>query len=69
MRAKSYVDQFLIRHEFIKALHARYRQEGIVIPYPMRTLDVPEELLDRLEQRLSASASPRPLRRDPSAAL
>jgi small-conductance mechanosensitive channel len=30
----------LVRHEFLKRLMARYRQEGIVIPFPTRTLDV-----------------------------
>lgn len=48
LRVKTFVDQYLLRHEFIKALHERYRQEGIVIPYPLRTLDVPEPLIERL---------------------
>lgn len=34
--------QFQVRHEFVKRLHARYRQEGINIPFPIRTLHVPE---------------------------
>ncbi len=38
LRVKEYVDQYLIKHEFVKSLHERYRREGIVIPYPMRTL-------------------------------
>lgn len=38
MRAKEFVDQFLIKHEFIKRLHKRYRQEGITIPFPVRTI-------------------------------
>ncbi len=38
LRAKQYQDQFLIKHEFIKRLHKRYQQEGIVIPYPIRTV-------------------------------
>jgi small-conductance mechanosensitive channel len=29
---------FVVRHEFIKALHKRYRQEGIEIQYPVRKL-------------------------------
>jgi small-conductance mechanosensitive channel len=37
----------LLRHEFIKRLHRRYRQAGIVIPYPTRTIDlVPDRLED-----------------------
>jgi small-conductance mechanosensitive channel len=39
LRGREYVDQYLIKHEFIKRLHARYEREGIVIPFPMRTLD------------------------------
>jgi small-conductance mechanosensitive channel len=57
MRAQEFVDNFLMKHEFIKRLHARYRQENIVIPWPIRTLDVPSEVLERL-----ASAAPSPRR-------
>lgn len=38
LRAKEFVDQYLIKHEFVKRLHERYNKEGIVIPYPIRTL-------------------------------
>lgn len=31
-------EQFLIRHEFIKRLHARFNQERIEIPFPIRTV-------------------------------
>lgn len=48
MRAKEFTDNYLMKHEFIKRLHARYNQEGIVIPWPIRTLDVPDEVLKRL---------------------
>lgn len=34
----AFTDQFLIRHEFIKALHTRFGAEGIEIPFPIRTL-------------------------------
>jgi len=50
MRAKEFVDNYLMKHEFIKRLHARYRTENIVIPFPIRTLDVPPELVDRLQR-------------------
>jgi small-conductance mechanosensitive channel len=40
MRGTEVVSQYLLRHEFIKRLHERYRREGIVIPYPMRTLQL-----------------------------
>lgn len=38
LRAKEYSDQNLVRHEFIKKIQTRYRQEGIVIPYPTRVI-------------------------------
>ena len=38
LRAKEVVDQYLIKHEFMKKLHDRYRKEGIVIPFPTRTV-------------------------------
>ncbi|HWU06881.1 MAG TPA: mechanosensitive ion channel family protein, partial [Streptomyces sp.] len=31
-------DQYRIKHEFIKRLHRRYRDEGIRIPAPARTV-------------------------------
>jgi small-conductance mechanosensitive channel len=34
--------QFQVRHEYVKRLHARYRDEGINIPFPIRTLMLPE---------------------------
>lgn len=43
LRGREVVDQHLLRHEFIKRLHERYRREGIVIPFPMRTLDIPAD--------------------------
>jgi small-conductance mechanosensitive channel len=38
LRAKEFVDQYLIKHEFVKRLHARFNQEQIVIPFPIRTI-------------------------------
>ncbi|MCI0404556.1 MAG: mechanosensitive ion channel family protein [candidate division Zixibacteria bacterium] len=40
LRGREVVDQHLIKHEFIKALHRRYRQEGIEIPFPVRTVQL-----------------------------
>lgn len=42
MRAMDYPSRFLITHEFIKRLHARYRDEAIEIPFPIRTLVMPD---------------------------
>jgi small-conductance mechanosensitive channel len=38
LRAKEYVNKYLITHEFIKRLHRRYQSEGIEIPFPIRTV-------------------------------
>jgi small-conductance mechanosensitive channel len=38
LRAKEFVDQYLIKHEFVKRLHSRFNDERIVIPFPIRTI-------------------------------
>jgi len=38
MMARDFASQGPIRHEFIKRLHRRYAQEGIEIPFPIRTI-------------------------------
>ena len=38
LHSSQFDHQFLIKHEFIKALTKRYREEGIEIPYPVRTV-------------------------------
>lgn len=38
LRGKEFTDQYLIKHEFIKRLHERYKKEGIEIPFPIRTI-------------------------------
>ncbi|MFA5411151.1 MAG: mechanosensitive ion channel family protein [Candidatus Omnitrophota bacterium] len=43
LRVKEFVDQYLVKHEFIKRLHARFAKEGIVIPYPIRALNYAQE--------------------------
>ncbi len=43
LRAKEFVDNYLIKHEFIKRLHERYNKEGIVIPYPIRAINTEQE--------------------------
>jgi len=43
LRVKEFVDQYLIKHEFIKRLHKRYIQEGINIPYPIRAINYEQE--------------------------
>jgi len=38
LRVHEFVNQYLVKHEFIKALHKRFNQENINIPFPIRTL-------------------------------
>lgn len=51
LRTREFVDGYLIKHEFIKRLHERYRKEGIVIPYPIRTLEVEKEMVESVKGR------------------
>lgn len=43
LMAKEFTDQYLIKHEFIKRLHERYKKEGIKIPYPIRAINYSQE--------------------------
>jgi small-conductance mechanosensitive channel len=43
LRGRQFVDQYLIKHEFIKRLHRRYQQEGIQIPFPIRTIHIEKD--------------------------
>jgi small-conductance mechanosensitive channel len=45
-----YENQFLMRHEFVKRLHNRFNKEGIVIPFPIRTLHLPESVTIKNEK-------------------
>jgi small-conductance mechanosensitive channel len=41
LRAREFVDQCLLRHEYLKRIVQRYRDEGIEIPHPPRPLPPP----------------------------
>jgi len=41
---KKFVDQYTVKHEFIKKLHKRYREEGIEIPFPVRTVYIKDKI-------------------------
>ena len=43
LRAKEFADQFLIKHEFIKRIHERYKKENIIMPYPIRAINLEQE--------------------------
>ena len=36
LRVEKFVDQYLVKHEFVKALHESYRKNKIEIPFPQR---------------------------------
>ena len=38
LRAKTFADQYLLKHEFIKRLHKRFQEKGIEIPFPVSTV-------------------------------
>lgn len=38
MQTNEVVNQYIIKHEFIKLLHRRYGEEGVEIPFPIRTI-------------------------------
>jgi len=38
LRVRDFAAQYKLRSEFIKALHQRFQQEGIEIPFPIRTV-------------------------------
>jgi small-conductance mechanosensitive channel len=44
LRAKEYFNRFFIKSAFMKALHKRFKEEGIVIPYPIRAINTSQEL-------------------------
>jgi small-conductance mechanosensitive channel len=44
LRARQFTDQYPVRNAFIKKLHKRYRAEGIIIPFPIRTVHLNKPL-------------------------
>ncbi|GIV97886.1 MAG: mechanosensitive ion channel protein [Herpetosiphonaceae bacterium] len=49
LRGEQFVDQFLLKHEFIKRLHRRYDEEGIEIPFPIRTVQLRQAMVNPIE--------------------
>ena len=56
LRAKEFVDQYLIKHEFVKRLHTHFNEEGIVIPFPIRTIVYRKPLSHAEAQRMAGAA-------------
>ncbi len=46
LKAPEFADQYVLKHELIKKLDRRYREEGIGIPFPTRTVYVQGEKRD-----------------------
>ncbi|HEX2149641.1 MAG TPA: mechanosensitive ion channel family protein [Actinomycetota bacterium] len=56
LRVKEHTDQYLVRHEFVKRVHDRYRETGIVIPFPIQTVIAGEqEQSDRAVRALTGT--------------
>ena len=53
LRIREYFDHLVVRHEFIKRLHTRFRQENIAMPFPIKT-----GLIPLAEQRKSMRNTP-----------
>ncbi|WP_161167633.1 mechanosensitive ion channel family protein [Streptomyces sp. SID5910] len=51
-------DQYRIKHEFIKRLHRRYREEGIRIPSPARTVALQQGTVVIPQQRTGEDTVP-----------
>ena len=43
LHVRNFAKQYILKHEFIKAIKLRFDEEGINIPFPIRTLDLPED--------------------------
>jgi small-conductance mechanosensitive channel len=55
LAAKDYLASLSVRHEFIKRLHSRYMQEGITIPFPVRTIDLADNTVSKLREAFRGS--------------
>ncbi|MFF2202348.1 mechanosensitive ion channel family protein [Streptomyces sp. NPDC058145] len=51
-------DQYRIKHEFIKSLHRRYREEGVHIPSPTRTVALQQGAVVIPQQRGAEEPAP-----------
>lgn len=56
LRAEHLTDQFLLKHELVKALTRAFAAEGIVIPFPIRALDLQQERRRRPDARPAAGS-------------
>ena len=48
LHGTAYTKQLKLKHEFIKEITRRYREEGINIPFPIRTINLPDESAEKI---------------------
>ncbi len=51
LKIKDFTSQAPIKHELVKALHARFAEEGIQIPYPTRSLEISKTAIQTIKDR------------------
>lgn len=49
LRVHEFSEGPTIKHSFIKKLHERFKKENIIIPYPIRTIELTKETLSSLK--------------------
>ena len=47
LRIREYFDHLIVRHEFIKRLHRRFREENIELPFPIKSALIPMAINDK----------------------
>jgi len=60
LRVEDFAAQYLLAHEYMKALHRRFDKEGIEIPFPIRTVIMrqPSPHADMVAPEVKSSAAP-----------
>ncbi len=56
LRAREFTDGYLLKHRFVMALARRFANEGIVIPFPIRALNLEQESAGERLARLRVAA-------------
>jgi len=60
LRVEDFAAQYLLAHEYMKALHRRFDEEGIEIPFPIRTviMSQPSPHAEMMAPEVESSAAP-----------
>jgi small-conductance mechanosensitive channel len=64
LEATDWWHHFQVRDSFIRLVHDRFKREKIVIPFPIRTLDMPPAVVkafERMGQQAPAQTLPEPV--------